>query len=354
MEENTNLILDEEEINDDLQDELIIKVDRNQSPLRIDSFLNDKIKNVSRTRIQQGIKAGAITVDGKSIKPNYKISPLEIIKVIVPHHEPLEIIPENIPLNIIFEDDELLIVNKPAGMVVHPGIGNKTGTLLNALAFHLNIDPSKADFDKFNFSRLGLVHRIDKETSGLLVIAKTEFALSHLSKQFYDHSSTREYFALIWGELEQDSGTITMNIGRHPRKREVYTVFPEGDHGKNATTHWEVVERLYYVSLIKCKLETGRTHQIRVHMQSLGHPVFNDERYGGDRIMRGTVYTKYKQFVDNLFDGFPRHALHAKTLGIVHPTSGERMEFDSPLPVEFETILTKWRNYVSNQKQLIS
>lgn len=353
MEENIDESQDEE-LNDDLQDELLIKVDRNQSPLRIDSFLNDKIKNVSRTRIQQGIKAGAITVDGKSIKPNYKISPFEIIKVIVPHHEPLEIIPENIPLDIVYEDDEVLVVNKGAGMVVHPGVGNRSGTLLNALAFHLDLDPSNADFDKFNFARLGLVHRIDKETSGLLVIAKTEFALSHLSKQFYDHSSAREYVALIWGELEDDSGTVEMHIGRHPRKREIYTVFPEADYGKNAITHWQVLERLYYVSLIKCILETGRTHQIRVHMQSLGHPIFNDERYGGNRIVKGTVYAKYKQFVDNLFACFPRHALHAKTLGFVHPKTGKRMEFDSPLPVEFENIIGKWRNYVTNQKILRS
>lgn len=344
----------DEELNDDLQDELIITVDRHQSPLRIDSFLNDKIKNVSRTRIQQGIKAGAITVDGKVVKPNYKISPLEEIKVIVPHHQPLEIIPENITLDIIYEDEEVLVVNKAAGMVVHPGVGNRSGTLLNALAFHLKIEPEKGDFDKFNFSRLGLVHRIDKETSGLLVIAKTEFALSHLSKQFFDHSSTREYVALIWGELDDESGTIDINIGRHPRKRELYTVFTDGDQGKNAVTHWEVLENLYYVSLIKCILETGRTHQIRVHMQSLGHPVFNDERYGGDRIMKGTVYAKYKQFVDNLFEGFPRHALHAKTLGFTHPGTGVRMEFDSPLPPAFEYVLSKWRNYVSNQKQLKS
>ncbi len=344
----------DEELNDDLQDELIITVDRHQSPLRIDSFLNDKIKNVSRTRIQQGIKAGAITVDGKVVKPNYKISPLEEIKVIVPHHQPLEIIPENITLDIIYEDEEVLVVNKAAGMVVHPGVGNRSGTLLNALAFHLKIEPEKGDFDKFNFSRLGLVHRIDKETSGLLVIAKTEFALSHLSKQFFDHTSTREYVALIWGELDDESGTIDINIGRHPRKRELYTVFTDGDQGKNAVTHWEVLENLYYVSLIKCILETGRTHQIRVHMQSLGHPVFNDERYGGDRIMKGTVYAKYKQFVDNLFEGFPRHALHAKTLGFTHPGTGVRMEFDSPLPPAFEYVLSKWRNYVSNQKQLKS
>ncbi|MEP7268042.1 MAG: RluA family pseudouridine synthase [Saprospiraceae bacterium] len=342
------------EENDDLQDVLTFVVDRHQSPLRIDSFLTDKIKNVSRTRIQQGLKAGAITVDGNEVKPNFKIAPLQTIKVIVPHHETAEIVPQNIPLDIIYEDDDLLVVNKPSGMVVHPGVGNPNGTLLNALAFYLGIDPGDKDFEKFNFSRLGLVHRIDKETSGLLVIAKTEFALSHLAKQFFDHTSSREYIALVWGEPESDGASINTYIGRHPRHRQLYTVFSEGESGKHAITHWETIEKLYYVSLVKCVLETGRTHQIRVHMQSLGHPVFNDERYGGNRIVKGTVYSKYKQFVENLFEGFPRHALHAKTLGFIHPTSGIRMEFDSPLSSEFELLLSKWRNYVAHQKQLKS
>lgn len=349
MNQEENELVEE---NDDLQDVMVIQVDRNQSPLRIDNFLNDRIKNVSRTRIQQGIKSGAITVNGNLVKPNFKIAPSQEIKVIVPRHQDLEITPENIPLDIIYEDEELMVINKPAGIVVHPGVGNRTGTLLNAIAFYLKMDLSKSDPEKFNFARLGMVHRIDKETSGLLVIAKTEFSLSHLSKQFFDHTSSREYIALIWGELEENGGTVDVNIGRHPRRRDLFTVFPEGESGKHAITHWEMIERMYYVSLIKCKLETGRTHQIRVHMQSLGHPVFNDERYGGDRIVKGTIYSKYKQFVENTFSNFRRHALHAKTLGFTHPTSGKRMEFDSPLPTEFEALVQAWRSYYSYQKKM--
>lgn len=340
------------EESDDLQDERIITIDKRQSPLRIDSFLNDRLKNVSRTRIQHGIRSGAITVDGAMVKPNFKVAPSQIIKVIVPHQEKYDIVPQNIPLNIVFEDEDLMVVNKPAGMVVHPGVGNPNGTLLNALAFYLDYDEAKKRAGEigFNYERLGLVHRIDKETSGLLVIAKNEYALTHLAKQFYDHTSSREYVALIWSQPEEKAGTVDMPIGRHPRHRQLYTVFPDRDHGKEAVTHWEMIEPMYYVSLIRCILETGRTHQIRVHMQSLGHPVFHDERYGGDRIVKGTVYAKYKQFVDNLFEGFPRHALHAKTLGFNHPVTGDRMSFDSALPVEFETLLDKWRKYIAHQK----
>lgn len=338
--------------NDDLQDVLLIQVDKNQSPRRIDSFLNDRIKNVSRTRIQQGIRSGAITVDGQTVKPNFKIAPHQTIQVIVPHHEPIEIIPEEIPLDIVYEDDDLLIVNKPAGMVVHPGVGNPRHTLLNALAFYLKIYPESGAEEKTGFDRLGLVHRIDKETSGLLVIAKNEFALSHLAKQFYDHSSSREYYALVWGQPEVDSATVDLPIGRHPRLRQIFSTFPDRDHGKVSVTHFEVVEKLYYVTLIKCKLETGRTHQIRVHMQYLGHPVFNDEKYGGNRIVKGTVHNRYRQFVENLFADFQRHALHARTLGFVHPTTGKWMQFESELPPEFERIVDKWRNYTQHQKQL--
>lgn len=337
---------------DDLQDILVIQVDKHQSPKRIDSFLNDRIKNVSRTRIQHGIRAGAITVDGKEVKPNFKVAPLQTIRVIVPHHEPVDILPEDIPLNIIYEDADLLVVNKPAGMVVHPGVGNPRHTLLNALAHHLNILPGNREDDEKSIDRLGLVHRIDKETSGLLVIAKNDYALSHLAKQFYDHTSSREYYALVWGQPEEDKGTIDLPIGRHPRFRQLFVAFSEREQGKQATTHFEVVEKMYYVSLIKCKLETGRTHQIRVHMQSLGHPVFNDEKYGGDRIAKGTVHTRYRQFVENLFQGFDRHALHARTLGFVHPVTGTWMQFESELPPEFEFILEKWRHYTYHQKQL--
>lgn len=338
--------------NDDLQDVLIIQVDRNQSPRRIDTFLTDRIKNVSRTRIQQGLRSGAITVNGNTVKPNFRIAPLQTIQVIVPHHEAIEIGPEDIPLDILYEDEDILIVNKAAGMVVHPGVGNPRHTLLNALAFYLNILPEGDGETKAGFDRLGLVHRIDKETSGLLVIAKNEYALSHLAKQFFDHSSSREYYALVWGEPEQDKGTIDLPIGRHPRFRQLFSTFPDRDHGKSAITHYEVIEKLYYVTLIKCKLETGRTHQIRVHMQSIGHPVFNDEKYGGNRIVKGTVHNRYRQFVENLFADFNRHALHARTLGFLHPTTGKWIQFESALPLEFERILTKWRNYTQHQKQL--
>ncbi|MBP8944002.1 MAG: RluA family pseudouridine synthase [Saprospiraceae bacterium] len=338
--------------NDDLQEELIITIDKKQSPVRIDSFLTEKIKNVSRTRIQNGLRAGSITVDGKAVKPNYKVMPLNAIKVILPHHENYDIVAEDIPLDIIYEDEDLLVVNKPSGMVVHPAIGNPRGTLLNALSFYLDFSPDSSTKSSPNFERLGLVHRIDKETSGLLVIAKNEYALSHLARHFYDHTTSREYVALVWGSPEDDAGSVDLPIGRHPRHRQLYTTFPERDAGKHAVTHWELMERMYYVSLIKCKLETGRTHQIRVHMQSLGHPVFNDERYGGNRIVKGTVYSKYKQFVDNVFAGFPRHALHARTLGFVHPTTGKALSFDSPLPAEMEEVVQKWRHYVEHQKQL--
>jgi 23S rRNA pseudouridine1911/1915/1917 synthase len=337
---------------DDLQDEWIIRVDANQRPIRIDSFLNDRIKNVSRTRIQHGIKAGSVTVDGQRIKPNFKIAPHQTIKVLVPHQEETEIIPEKMDLAIFYEDADLLVINKPAGLVVHPGIGNRSGTLLNGLAHYLDFKPQALAGDGFNFSRLGLVHRIDKETSGLLVIAKNEFALQHLAKQFYDHSSTREYHALVWSEPTDNEGTIDVPIGRNPRNRQSYAVFPDRDQGKSAITHWSVIERLYYVSLVRCKLETGRTHQIRVHMQSIGHPVFNDERYGGNRIVKGTVYSKYKQFVDNLFGSFPRHALHAKSLGFEHPVTGKWMQFDSELPPEFQSVINAWRLFVKNQKDL--
>ncbi len=341
--------------NDDLQDQLVIQVDRNQSPLRIDSYLNDRIKNVSRTRIQNGIKSGAVRVNGKQVKSNYRVAPQDEISVVVPHHESYEIIPEDIPLNITYEDEDVLVVNKPAGMVVHPGVGNPRGTLLNGLAYYLKLDPFDIkNSENFSYERLGLVHRIDKETSGLLVIAKTDYSLSHLAKQFFDHTTSRKYIAMVWGEPESEHGTVNKFIGRSTRNRQLYTVYPDGDQGKHAVTHWSMLERLYYVSLLECVLETGRTHQIRVHMQSIGHPVFNDERYGGDKILKGTIYSKYKQFVENLFAGFPRHALHAKTLGFTHPVTGKRMEFDSPLPPEFESLVDKWRNYVKHQKQLQS
>ena len=331
--------------NDDFQDLVEIKIDPGQSALRIDKFLTDRLDRVSRNRIQQAIAVGAVMVNQKSIKSNYKIRPNDFISILIPRppESSREIIPENIPLDIVYEDDDLLIVNKPPGLVVHPGVGNHRGTLVNALKYHLGSNEEK----------VGLVHRIDKDTSGLLVVAKNETSMSHLAKQFFYHTIERTYFALCWGEPNPLKGTIIGNIGRHPRFRKQFTVFPDGDQGKEAITHYEVIEPLYFVSLVKCNLETGRTHQIRVHLKYLGHPLFNDERYGGDRILKGTIFTKYKQFVNNVSDILPRQALHAASLGFIHPTTGKKMYFEQELPPDFKNALDKWRNYVNYQKSKI-
>lgn len=331
--------------NDDFQDLVEIKIDPGQSALRIDKFLTDRLDRVSRNRIQQAIAVGAVMVNQKSIKSNYKIRPNDFISILIPRppESSREIIPENIPLDIVYEDDDLLIVNKPPGLVVHPGVGNHRGTLVNALKYHLGSNEEK----------VGLVHRIDKDTSGLLVVAKNEISMSHLAKQFFYHTIERTYFALCWGEPNPLKGTIIGNIGRHPRFRKQFTVFPDGDQGKEAITHYEVIEPLYFVSLVKCNLETGRTHQIRVHLKYLGHPLFNDERYGGDRILKGTIFTKYKQFVNNVSDILPRQALHAASLGFIHPTTGKKMYFEQELPPDFKNALDKWRNYVNYQKSKI-
>ena len=340
---------------DDLYDDFIIKVDPKQSPLRIDKFLMDRLEKVSRNRVQNAIKTGAITVDGKDVKPNFKVKPGHEISVVVPRPqgEGLRVIPQNIPLNIIYEDEDLLIVNKPAGMVVHPGIGHSRGTLVNALAYHFGHDKLPVMDGNYN-DRLGLVHRIDKNTSGLLVVAKTEYAMSHLAKQFFRHTVERTYYALIWGEPEDHKGTIRANVGRHPRFRRDFTVFPEGDAGKWAVTHYEVLEGMYYVSLIKCNLETGRTHQIRVHMKHLGHPLFNDEKYGGDRVVKGTVFSKYKTFVEKTFTILPRHGLHAKSLGFIHPRTEKEVYFESDLPGDFSEALERWRRYVDGRKSALN
>lgn len=314
-----------------------------QEPLRVDKFLMNFIENATRNKIQKAAKDGNIWVNNSIVKQNYKVKAGDEVKVLF-EHPPYEylLVPEDIPLDIVYEDEVLLVVNKPAGMVVHPGHGNYSGTLINALVHHFENLPNNSS------ERPGLVHRIDKDTSGLLVIAKTEAAMTHLAKQFFDKTSEREYLALVWGNVENDEGTIEGNLARNPKNRLQMTVFPDGDEGKEAITHYKVVERLGYVTLVSCKLETGRTHQIRVHMKYIGHTLFNDERYGGDKILKGTTFTKYKQFVENAFKILPRQALHAKTLGFVHPVTGKMMQFNSDLPKDMLDCIDKWRNYAQH------
>ncbi|MBL7850596.1 MAG: RluA family pseudouridine synthase [Cyclobacteriaceae bacterium] len=336
-----------EETDDDQDDELFehhrIVVDGKQGMIRIDKFLMDRLANVTRTRIQDGIHEGFVRVNEKPVKPNYKVRPHDLITIAFP--EPprdTEVVPENIPLNVVYEDDQLLVINKPAGMVVHPAYQNWTGTLVNALTYHFQHLPEMQG----NEGRPGLVHRIDKDTSGLLVIAKTELALTKLARQFFDHSIERTYWALVWGEPEPEQGTINVNVGRSLKDRRVTVAFPAGDFGRTAITHYTVLKKYRYVSLVECKLETGRTHQIRAHMKYLGHPLFNDLTYGGSQILKGTTFSKYRQFVENCFQLMPRQALHAKTLGFIHPTTGAFMKFDSELPDDFRQVLEKWEHYV--------
>jgi len=319
-----------------------ITVDKGQEMLRVDKFLMSKLERTSRNKIQNAAKAGCVKVNEKSVKPNYKIKPGDNIKVLLPN-EPrtLELIAEDIPLNIVYEDDTLIIVNKPAGLVVHPGYGNYTGTLVNGLKYHFNNLPSNKEYD----ARPGLVHRIDKLTTGLLAIAKTEYAMSHLAKQFFDRTVDRRYQALVWGDLSED-GTIEGDIGRNLKDRKKMHVFTDEGYGKHSVTHYKVLQRFGYVTLVECKLETGRTHQIRVHFSHIKHPLFGDATYGGNRIMKGTVFTKYKQFIDNCFKLIPRQALHAKTLSFIHPETNETMSFNSDLPEDMELVLEKWTNYI--------
>ena len=336
----------EEEVSesDDLYERLSIVIDKGQEPVRIDKFLMARIEGSTRNKIQQAIEEDRVLVNDKPIKSNYKIKAGDRIVIFDDHHpDHSQIIPQEIPLNIVYEDDELFVLNKPVGMVAHPGSGNPDHTLLNAAAWHLR--KQQPDIDEQSLPRYGLVHRIDKNTSGLMVMAKTQHAMSHLAKQFFNHTVHRRYVALVWGNVEQDSGTIVGHVGRHQRFRKLFTVYPEGDHGKDAITHFKVLERFNYVTLVECRLETGRTHQIRVHMQYIGHPLFNDDFYGGDKIVKGTVYTKYKQFVDNCFNLCPRHALHAKELGFIHPTSGKELLLDSELPDDMASMIDKWRRY---------
>ncbi|WMI69712.1 RluA family pseudouridine synthase [Mangrovimonas sp. YM274] len=335
-----------EENDDELYEHHAFTVKTGQQPLRIDKYLMNFIENATRNKIQAAAKNGNIYVNDVPVKANYKVKPFDNIRVLFeyPPYEEL-LTPENIPLDIVYEDDQLLVVNKPAGLVVHPGHGNYSGTLINALIYHFENLPNNSS------NRPGLVHRIDKDTSGLLVVAKTEEAMAHLTKQFFDKTSEREYVALVWGNVEEDEGTVEGNIGRHPKNRLQNTVFEEEDEdkGKPAVTHYKVLERFGYVTMISCKLETGRTHQIRVHMKHIGHTLFNDERYGGERILKGTTFTKYKQFVENCFKVLPRQALHAKTLGFSHPTTGEFMHFNAEIPEDMLQCIEKWRVYAKHQ-----
>lgn len=355
--ENKSLVedIDSKDLsNDELYEHQRYVADPKQTPVRLDKFLMDRMLKTSRNRIQNAIHAGAIKVNDKEVKPNFKVKPGHVITLVLatppPEHAP--IVGQNIPLDVRYEDDDLMVVHKPAGMVVHPGVGISDGTLVNALVYYFKNQQLPVKEGNFE-DRPGLVHRIDKDTSGLLLIAKNESAMTHLSKQFFDHTIERKYVAMVWGEPDEDSGTIDAFVGRDPRNPVLVSVFPEEEKGKHAITHFKVLERLYYVSLVECQLETGRTHQIRVHMKHLGHPLFSDHRYGGDRIVKGTVFTKYKQFVENCFKILPRQALHAKSIGFVHPVSGEKMYFESELPEDFQQALEKWRNYVSGRKKLM-
>jgi len=343
--ENDDHVLEDEFSNSDLlYEHFSFKADLGQSSLRVDKFLMSRIENATRNKIQQAAKAGSIHVDGQPVKSNFKVKGGNTVKVLFTH-PPYEnlLVPEAMELDIVYEDDYLVVLNKEAGLVVHPGHGNYAGTLLNGLLHHFTQLPKNSN------DRPGLVHRIDKDTSGLLVVAKTESAMTHLAQQFFEKTSERKYKALVWGDFETDQGTYTGAIGRHPKNRLQMAVFEDNSQGKQAVTHFKVVERFGYVTLVECQLETGRTHQIRAHMKYYGHPLFNDTRYGGDAILKGTNFTKYKQFVENCFKILPRQALHAETLGFVHPVTGEKMQFETPIPPDMEEALEKWRHYAKHK-----
>ncbi len=328
-------------------------VDKGQGQMRLDKYLSEKISKISRNKVQNAIRDGAVLVDNEVVKPNFTIKPNQIISVFFPSmpHEG-GAIPEKMPLDIIYEDDDVIVLNKPAGLVCHPGVGNPKGTLINGLVYYF-----QEKIPNFNAigaeERPGLVHRIDKDTSGLLVVAKTSFALNNLAKQFFDHTTGRTYWALVWGEPNKKIGTITVNVGRDRKDPTIIMAFPEGEDGKHAVTHYKTIDPMYYVSLVECKLETGRTHQIRIHMKHLGHPLFMDKRYGGDRILKGTIFTKYRQFAEKAMETCSRQALHAKTLSFDHPVTGKRMEFDSELPTDFSDCYKMWQAYVADRKALL-
>ncbi len=326
----------------DLYEHLKVVVDKGQSLLRIDKFLMQRIENASRNRIQNTIDAGNVLVNNKPIKASYKVKPFDEVSVVLPHPpRDTEVYPEDIPINIVYEDEDVILVNKDAGMVVHPGFGNWSGTLVNALVFHFNNLPQLPGND----GRPGLVHRIDKDTSGLLLISKNEKAMTYLAKQFYDHTITRKYIALVWGDLKEDA-SITGYIGRSAKDRKVMDIYDDPEKGKWSVTHFKILERFNYLTLVECQLETGRTHQIRAHFKHIGHPLFSDASYGGDKIRKGTLFAKYKQFVDNCFEIMPRQALHAKSLGFMHPTTKEYVYFETELPADFKQVIDKWRNYL--------
>jgi len=346
-----NAVKDKDELEDsgesseELYERMNLTIDKGQEPFRLDKFLASRMENASRNKIQQAIEAGRILVNNKIVQPNYKVRPSDHIIIYSEkqvHGE--EIIPEKIPLNIVYEDEEVLIINKPAGLVVHPASGNYTGTLINGVAYYLQ--EKNSSISEETLPRFGLVHRIDKNTSGLMVLAKTERAVASLARQFFDHTVKRQYMAMVWGDIAEDTGTIKAHVGRHKRFRKLFDAYPDGEYGKDAITHYKVLERFGYVTLVQCVLETGRTHQIRVHMKHIGHPLFNDETYGGDKIVKGTVFSKYKQFVENCFAICPRQALHAKTIGFVHPTTKKEMLFESELPDDMRGLIEKWRAYI--------
>ena len=344
MDENLEL----EDGQEEMYERLSIKVDKGQEPLRIDKFLQNRIENATRNKIQKAIDVGHVLVNEKLVKSNYKVKPGDqIIAYSDTDPESYDIVPEEMPLNIVYEDDDVLVINKPAGLVVHPGCGNPNGTLVNGIAHYLKLQ--QPELDENSLPRFGMVHRIDKNTSGLLLLAKSDKAAKDVADQFFDHSVDRKYIALVWGNFEEEEGTITGHVGRHQRFRKIMDVYPDGEYGKEAVTHYRVIERMNYVTLVECQLETGRTHQIRVHMQHIGHSLFNDDTYGGDRIVKGTIFAKYKQFVENCFNVCPRHALHAQTLGFTHPRSRQRMLFTSDLPPDMAQLIAKWRNYVGHK-----
>jgi 23S rRNA pseudouridine1911/1915/1917 synthase len=339
-----------EESSEELYEKKVIKTDKGQEPYRIDKFLMNRVEGATRNKVQQAIEAGMVTVDGKTVKPNYKVKAnQEIVVFSTDHPDESDVVPEpmNIQSLIVFEDDSVMIINKPAGMVVHPGSGNYSGTLLNGVAYYLK--EQNPHIDESLLPRFGLVHRIDKNTSGLLVMAKNSTAAAHLAQQFFHHTIERKYIALVWGDMEQDEGTIVAHVGRNQRYRKLFEAYPEGEHGKDAVTHYKVLERFNYVTLVECTLETGRTHQIRVHMKHVGHTLFGDSHYGGDKILKGTIFNKYKQFVDNCLEICPRQALHAKTLGFVHPATKEHVFFEAPLPTDMEQVIEKWRRYIQHR-----
>ncbi len=347
-EELENTASPDDEQSEELYERMSMIVDRGQEPMRLDKFLVARMEGASRNKVQQAIETGRVLINNKKVQANHRIKPGEEIIVYSDREvQGEEIVPENIPLNIVYEDDDVIIVNKPVGLVVHPASGNYNGTLINGVAFHLL--QQNSELNQSVLPRFGLVHRIDKNTSGLMVLTKNPKALTSIAKQFFDHTVHRQYVALVWGDVKEDAGTIRAHVGRHQRFRKIFDAYPEGDYGKEAVTHYKVLERFGYVTLVQCELETGRTHQIRVHMQHIGHPLFNDELYGGDRIVKGTVFTKYRQFVDNAFVLCPRHALHAKTIGFIHPKTNKEVRFDSEIPSDMSAVISKWRDYAKNK-----